>query len=358
MSIHSNKYDSGKIAMLKQLLENNARNGRPTEYEIKVDELKTVPRTNDPAQFDSHEDFITADTRTVTIILYEGQGKSSDKHIFSMNGQTQAEQAQPVPSLSGIDIDKKVDEKVEAVKKQMEYDKLVEENKELKEEAKEAEDYIEKLEKALEQEKKERLKIKGVHVGEIASIAAESLIRRNPHWIARVPGMEGLAGFIEEDTQKKEQATLVEESEVTFCRKNPAEELSEEEKNLLGALRELQEVFDEDELSETGELIRILMKKREALSPTLAFAQNWKEQKETQQEEKKETVKKPSPQENKTENAQTKPVDNGAKQVNTGENKNIPDTSDGENDKVGEKSASRIDARIDAELEEGIPETA
>jgi septum formation inhibitor MinC len=350
MSIHSSKYDSGKIAMLKQLLENNARNGRPTEYEIKVDELKAVPRTNDPAQFDSYEDFFSPDTRTIIITLFEGQGKSSDKHIFTM-GSEQLKQAEPAPSLSGLDIDKKVDEKVETLKKQMEYDKVVEENKELKEQVKDAEEFIEKLEKALELEKQGRLKIKGVHVGEIASIAAESLIRRNPHWIAKVPGMEGLAGFIEEDTQKKGQETSGEESEVTFSKKNPIEELSEEEKNLLGALGELQEVFEEDELSDMGDLIRLLMKKKQALSPALAFVQNWKEQKEVPQKEKIEAVKKPATQENKTENAEIKPADDDAKQVNTEEIKSIHDISDADE---GNKSISDADA----ELEEGIPETA
>jgi hypothetical protein len=253
--------------------------------------------------------------------------------------------------LSGIDIDKKVDEKVGAVKKQMEYEKVVEENKELKEQVAEAEEFIEKLEKALELEKQGRLKIKGVHMGEIASVAAESLIRRNPHWIARVPGMEGLAGFIEEDTQKKELASG-EQSEATFSKKNPIEELSEEEKNLLGALGELQEEFDEDELSDMGDLIRTLMKKKQALSPTLAFAQNWKEQKEMQQEDKKEAVKNSVPQENKTENAEIKPTDNSAKQTIMAEEKSVSDTYD--EGKV--KSVS--DVVIDAELEEGIPETA
>lgn len=361
MSIHSSKYDSGKIAMLKQLLENNARNGRPTEYEIKVDELKAVPRTNDPAQFDSYEDFFSPETRTIIITLFEGQGKSSDKHIFSINGQ-QA-QAEPAPTLSGIDIDKKVDEKVGAVKKQMEYEKVVEENKELKEQVADAEEFIEKLEKALELEKQGRLKIKGIHVGEIASVAAESLIRRNPHWVAKVPGMEGLAGFIEEDTQKKDLASG-EQSEATFSKKNPNEELSEEEENLLGALRELQEVFDEDELSDIADLVRLLMKKKQALSPALAFVQNWKKQKETQQEDKKEVIQNSVTQENKTENAEAKPVDCNNIQVNAAkediaaggkmEAEKEKSICNAEPDKCKEKSATDIDA----EIEEGLPETA
>jgi hypothetical protein len=350
MSIHSGKYDSGKIAMLKQLLENNARNGRPTEYEIKVDELKAVPRTNDPAQFDSYEDFFSPDTKTIIITLFEGQGKSSDKHIFIM-GSEELKQAEPAPSLSGLDIDKKVDEKVEAVKKQMEYEKVIEENKELKEQVKDADEYVDKLEKALELEKQGRLKIKGIHVGEIASIAAESIIRRNPHWLSRVPGMEGLAGFIEEDTQKKELEAATIESEATFKAHKPAEELNEEEKELVGALRELQEEFDEEELGNIGELIRTLMKSKQALSPTLAFARNWKEQKEIQREEKKESVKNLAPQENKTEGTEAKQADSGTAQTTTAEEKSISDAGTDTDTGKGKSIP-------DAEMEEGLPETA
>lgn len=333
MSIHSSKYDSGKIAMLKQLLENNARNGRPTDYEIKVDELKAVPRTNDPAQFDNYEDFFSPDTRTIIITLFEGHGRSSDKHIFSMGGE-QVKQAEPSPELSGTDIDKKVDEKVEVLKKQMEYDKVVEENKELKEQVKDAEDFIEKLEKALELEKQGRLKIKGIHLGEIASVAAESLIRRNARLIARIPGAEGLAGFIEEDTEKKEQENSGEEGKATFSRKTIVEELSEEEKELLGALRELQEEFDEEELGQVGEMIRSLMKKKQALSPALAFVQNWKEPVEKPQEDKKEAVKKPATDETKTESTETKPSNNNSQRTSTIEEKSISDVDDLQEDGI------------------------
>lgn len=350
MSIHSSKYESGKTAMLKQLLENAARSGKPIEYEIKVDEIRVIPRTSDPAQFDSHEEFITGDTRTLTIILYEGQGKSSDKHIFTI--QAHAEQAQPASTLSGTDIDKKVEEKVEAVKKQLEYDKVVEENKALKEQVKEAEEFIETLEKALELEKQGRLKIKGIHLGEIASVAAEGLIRRNTHWLKKVLGMEGLAGLIEEDTQKKEQQALSgEETEATFSKKQAEETLSEEDKELVGALRELQAAFEEKELAQVGELVHLLMDKPQVLSPVLAYAHRLKEGKEKKPIEEKQTASHVSPaaEEKKTESGEDKSAESNTSQLTDKVN---------QEETAKEKSIPDADADTDAEEESGLPESA
>lgn len=278
MSIYQSKYDNSKVALLKQLLLNKEKSGQPMEYEIKAGELKVVPRTADTSFFDLYEDYITGDTETITITLYEGHGSRSDKHIFSLKDR----QAQPAASLAGVDIDKKVEEKVDAIKKQMEYDKVVEENKELKEQIKEAEEFIDKLENALKREKGERLKIKGVHLGEIASVAAESLIRRNPRWLSGIPGGVELAGLITEENANKENYHAPEpQGETTFSPQEETEELSEADKERLGVLRELQESFDENEQEQFFALTRLLMAEKRLIMPTLTYAARLKE-KQTQ----------------------------------------------------------------------------
>lgn len=277
MSIYQSKYDNSKVALLKQLLQNKEKSGQPMEYEIKAGELKVVPRTADVSLFDLYEEYITGDTETITITLYEGHGSRSDKHIFSLKDR----QAQPAASLAGVDIDKKVEEKVDAIKKQMEYDKVVEENKELKEQIKEAEEFIDKLENALKREKGERLKIKGVHLGEIASVAAESLIRRNPRWLSGIPGGVELAGLITEENANKENYHALEpQGETTFSHQEETEELSEADKERLGVLRELQESFDEKEFEQFFALTRLLMAEKKLIVPTLTYAAGLKEKKE------------------------------------------------------------------------------
>ncbi len=274
MSIYQSKYDNSKVALLKQLLLNKEKSGQPMEYEIKAGELKVVPRTADTSLFDLYEDYITGDTETITITLYEGHGSRSDKHIFSLKDR----QEPPATSLAGVDIDRKVEEKVDAIKKQMAYDKVVEENKELKEQIKEAEEFIDKLENALKREKGERLKIKGVHLGEIASVAAESLIRRNPRLLSRIPGGMELAGLMAEDSANKEKQDEPEEQgETTYSYTGETEELSEAERDRLGALREIQERFDEKEQEQFFALTRLLMAEKKLIMPTLTYAARLKE---------------------------------------------------------------------------------
>ncbi|MDA8441490.1 MAG: hypothetical protein M0Z55_03850, partial [Peptococcaceae bacterium] len=276
MSIIQSKYDSGKVSLLKQLLLNSEKSGKPLDYEIKAGDMKVVPRTADPSLFDLHEEYITGDTETVTITLYEGTGNRSDKYIFSLKDKK--EQAQPVSSssLSGIDIERKVDEKVEAYKKQAEYDKVVEENKQLKKQLEDAEEFIENLEKALEKEKGERLKIKGIHLGEIASIAAESLLKRNPHWLMNLPGGigTGLAGIIMQDNKAQEQPSAMEPGEASF---SPHEELSDRERARIEALHEIQKELNEKEQEQAFSLIRLFLERRELITPVISFAMKLKE---------------------------------------------------------------------------------
>ncbi len=282
MSIYQNKYDNSKVGLLKQLLLNNEQNGKPIEYEIKVDDLKVVPRTTDASQFKLLEDAIYPDTKAVTIILYEGQGKSSDKHIFYLKENNVAESA---PALSGLDVDKKVNEQLEAYKKLVAYEKLEEQNKELVNKLQEAEEYIEELEGKAEKlqeelimEGKKKLQVKGVHIGEIASVAAESLIRRNPQWLSRIPGGEQLAGLILEDNEKKAQAQESSpQGESTFKSMDETEPLSEDDQEKLDWLKGLESRLDENELEQFSDLVNLVTSEKRILSPTLMFALKLKE---------------------------------------------------------------------------------
>lgn len=275
MSIYTNKYDNSKVGLLKQLLLNNEQNGKHLEYEIKVDDLKIVPRTSDASQFKLLEDAIYPDTKAVTIILYEGQGKSSDKHIFYLKENNQVESA---PALSGLDVDKKVTEKLDAYKKQMEYEKLEEKNRELSTQLTEAEEYIGELEVKLEIEKEGKLKLKGVHFGEIASVAAESIIRRNAHLLSRIPGAESLAGIIMEDSEtKKEQRESSHQGETTFQSADETEPLSEDDQEKLDWLKGLEARLDENEMIQFCDLVNLITSEKRILTPTLMFALRLKE---------------------------------------------------------------------------------
>jgi len=286
MSVNKVPYSSEKIGMLKQLLINNAESGNPIYYEIRVDGLKVVLRTNDPEQFDKYEDFIEPGTLSVTVVLYEGTSRNNTRHIFIMKDEPKAD-AKP---LSGIEINKMVDAKVEEVKKQMKQEQVVKENKDLKEELGEAYEAIEKLKNKIT-DIQNKSGIDSINWGKFAGGMTDSIIRKNAHLLAKIPGGEGLAGVLMEDNEKQEQVSEEEEreeQEATFTKKKDEEQLSEADKDRLGFMRGLEERFNhkEDLLSSAIDVLVILADKPEAIEQTKAFAAQYLEKPVEKKEEK------------------------------------------------------------------------
>jgi hypothetical protein len=71
--------------------------GQPIDYEILVDGFKAVRRTSDPDMFTMFENFVTADTRSIEILLFTGSSNNNEKRIFYF-GEDQKE------GLSGVDV--------------------------------------------------------------------------------------------------------------------------------------------------------------------------------------------------------------------------------------------------------------
>ena len=311
MSVTKMPYNSEKVALLKQLLLNSKESGKPIDYEIRVDGMRAVPRTNDPEQFDRHEDFIDADTGSVTIMLYEGASRNNNRHIFLMKDEPKSEPKNK--PLSGIEVDKMVNEKVEEIKQQMKYDQLKKENQEQKEEIKEAYGTIDKLRKMIT-DMEDQKGINSLNWGKVAGAAAEAIIRNNPHIIAKMPGGETLAGFIVEDNKKQEQAASEShvETEATFSKKSDNAEppLTEEEKKYRGIMQYWEENFDQDEINHVTDIINMLVDKPEAIEQTKAFAKHYGAKKvEPKTQEKQNASASPTqPQAEKGEIKSTEPI--------------------------------------------------
>lgn len=328
MAIYNKKYENDKVYLLKQQLLNSERNGSPMDYEIRADDYKIVPRTHDISQFDLLEEAVSSDTKAITITLYEGQGHKCDKHIFYLQeGQFRDNGASP--ALSGLDVEKKVNEKMEAFKKQVAYEKLEEQNLETTNKLKEAEEYIEELQDKVEKlheelilEERKKLQLNGIHLGEIVSVAGESLIRRNPQWLKRLPGGEMLAGIISEDTQEKEeQEGSGQTTESSFTE---VVELTEEEEEKIGALRELQSKLNEEQFDQFFVLARLFMKQPKIVVPTLNFAVKLKEKMDVSNSEQ---AQQPAPEKSKAETDKAEQGNKKAEETNNRE-KNIPGSED------------------------------
>lgn len=78
MSIQT--YSAERITMLKQTLLNSAEASKPRDYEIRVDDMKVVPRTNDTEQFDNYEEFVTEETKKIIVLIYDGTSPAGRTH--------------------------------------------------------------------------------------------------------------------------------------------------------------------------------------------------------------------------------------------------------------------------------------
>lgn len=247
MPVTNDTYDQLKIDKLKHFLEAQAQRGQAKPFEIFVDNLKVVPKTEDPKEFDSYEFYMNEDTEKVRILIYNSNlSPRNDQYCFmvqkNMNGSK---------SLNGLgEIEGIIQEKLAARDREHEMNKLREELETTKQELEETEEYAEKLEKEIEYLKENKFKLGNINIGELASVALEGMVRRNPQFLTKIPGIgDGLAGIIEQDNRDKEKLLsqpATSDTKVSF-EKEITPEITEEEKRHLVYLRKLEQTFNREQ---------------------------------------------------------------------------------------------------------------
>jgi hypothetical protein len=262
------KYSEQKIDNLYSFLQNSKEQGESEDYEIFVDAFKVVKRTNDLARFESYSNFIQPETKTVTIVIYDGTSPRNTKHIFTIKEDN-------TNGLSGVDVDTRIEEKLRVEKEKWETDLLKKDNEKLKIDLAEAEAYIEELEEKAEKAKEKKFRMGDVNVGEFASVVLEGLVRRNPQMLAKLPGGSALAGIIEQDNADREK-TLTEkmpEPEVSFKKKSSSTEsaLSEEDKSYLDFIKSLKDKFDHEQMTSVMFILDLLVKHPDDIEPATQY---------------------------------------------------------------------------------------
>lgn len=236
--ISKQKYDPAQVQKLADLVRLYRDREQPFDYEIVVDGLKVVRRTSDPEMFFIFENFVSADTKNVEIIFYNGNSNVNEKRMFTFIDD------EPEKGLSGVEVEARIEEKV---RKEMEYDQLKRDNKDLNNKVEELKREVEGLEKANEELVNSQSPLKGF-LGEIGSSFVESFIRRNPNVIKGLPGGEALAGLIETDNKQRQQDEQTSDGEVSFKAKPESEQvLSEDDKNAITFVNQLKTQFQREE---------------------------------------------------------------------------------------------------------------
>jgi hypothetical protein len=272
------KYDQAKIDSIRRFLESKVgkvnKENEPMEryYEIYVDNLKVVERTNDLDDFCGYMDFLQDGTKEVRIIIYTASAtapKVTSKHIFKM----QAEEPKKETGLSGVEVQNLVSDGITQAKLGWDYNALEQKYAEALKDLKDANEYADSLEKAVEE-----LKLKknstDINIGNALSIAAEGLLRRNVHLLAKIPMAKGLAGILAEDNErggKQEESSEQPVSETSFKEKEPEQSLSNEEKQVLQFVKGMQRTFSDDQLGKIQEIIHSFAADKCRIMDVIAF---------------------------------------------------------------------------------------
>lgn len=282
MPIQFDAFSQQKVDRLKSHLEAMAAKGKPKFYEIYVDSMQAVAKTDEPSEFEGYEDYMSPDTSTIKILIYcSGASPRNEKYVFSMKAKSQEEALDL--GLNGIanrsystkELDQLRQQRERKTAEAIEIHDLKQEVKDLSDELDEKEAYIQQLEAGIEKAKENGNKIGGMHVGEIVSVALEGLVRRNTHLIAQVPVLEGLAGIIDKDNQRPQPALNQPDAEVSFQKKTEAAPaLSEQEKEFLALFHEIQRHFNEGEISQIIDMLEALSKDKTKMALVLDLLQN------------------------------------------------------------------------------------
>ena len=196
MQIKTEKYDQQKIDRLKQFLENMVERGQPRPYEVFVDSLKVIPKTQDLKEFDNYEAFVNEETEKLRIVIYNTSASPrNDQYCFLLNG------ASPKQGLHGVEeksLGAIVQEKLDERDREHAYKRLNEKYEEQAKKLEDAEDYIEELEQKvvdIQAGKDKRM----LNIGELGGAMLNGLIKSNPALLKALPGGEALAGLFAED---------------------------------------------------------------------------------------------------------------------------------------------------------------
>lgn len=258
-------YSPDKIENLKQYLECSKEQGEPEDFEIFVDTFKVVKRTNDTNRFENYANYMRPETKSVSVLIYDGTSPRNTKHTFILKEDKQ--------TLSGADVDNRINEKLSTEKEKWESELLKKEHEKLKVDLADAETLIDELEEKLEISRNRK---PDNTLGQVASVLLEGFVRRNPQMLAKIPGGEVLAGvFIEDNEEKTKLLNAAPEPDAKVSFKMEGEEtketLSEEDKASLSFIRQLNTTFNREQMTQIFLILDVFSKRPEDIEKTVQY---------------------------------------------------------------------------------------
>lgn len=251
----TNTYEPSRLETIKRVLENEQRRGSPRFYEVWVDGVKVVEKTDNPDDFSKYEEFIFADTQKVTVNLFTSSPTSA--HIVSRLHFTFGEEPKSRDeSLRGFglgEVEARINEKVTQERERWECDQVRKELDATKTKLKEAEDWSEKLEDT---------------IGEITKKLEEAKNQNDFAAILKDLALNHLIGKKTEDKQTLSGSEKQPQEEASFKMKSSeGESLSDEDKFFVELGKNMRTSFTEDEFDMALSVIREFVRDKSSIKP-------------------------------------------------------------------------------------------
>ena len=257
-SITTEKYDPVKLERLKYFLEANAERGKPKYFEIFVDNLKAVDKNNDPACFDDYTMYLNEDSKMVKVLIYTTTESCprNDKFIYNIVNETEENKKNEKQNqeLSGIELQNRIDSAINNERERNQNEQLKKELETVKAELVQAEEYIESLEVDLTTERTKKHSWKELNLGNVASIAIEEVVKRNPDWMKKVPLLGALSGLADAESSSIDKTGATENGNASFKKKADEQPSGEINEAQFEFFRQMEETFSEEQLQKVMEI--------------------------------------------------------------------------------------------------------
>lgn len=164
MAVIKEKYSPDGINRIYQLLKNEADSETPKDYEVKIDMLAVIGRTNDPERFFEHEAFLLDNSKSITINIFDGLPSRCTKYIFVLSEEAPAKEG-----LYGIEQTLQV--RMQQERKSWEYDRQKKKVQQLTQELADSERYVKQLQDKIRSMNGEKQNMPGILTEAFLSVA-------------------------------------------------------------------------------------------------------------------------------------------------------------------------------------------
>lgn len=265
-------YNDENLARLKLWLTNSSEQDNKKYFEVLVDGMKIIYKTDDLTRLEDLSMWVDANAKVIKVLVYSSAGSHryqvfefrTNGYIQNIESEKQKKEQHAQQSLSGftIEVDQKIAQAIQNERKEQAFEGLKKENRSLKDQLGEANVYIGKLEDKVQQHESKKLKLDKETIITIGSGILGHVVKTNPEILDKVSGLSGLASALASSSNNDSNTSSEEKTEVSFRKiRNEEEdenELDEETQEKLNLFDKAAENLNDEQYQQYFEIVQFL----------------------------------------------------------------------------------------------------